>query len=116
MSRHGIALGKDDNCVIGFDPMLETLFFMTGKASRRTGEPVLWLGGDFREFLDPALLEGAIRERSGEDGFRIDPSVRESIRSEALRHFDALGSAGDLSAGEVEKIRRAIGARARLER
>lgn len=113
MSRHAIDLGKDDNCIIGFDPMMETLFFQSGEANAKTSEPYLWLGADSREFLDPSALEKAIRGRSGEAQFRIEPKLTETLRGEVSRHFNDLAESGRMSRQEVSGLLR--GARPRIE-
>lgn len=108
MSRHAISLGEDDNCVIGFDPMLETFFFQGG-LDEAGDEPLIWLGGDYREHLDLRRLEREIRERSGLGEFRLG-AVEATLRSEALGYFKALAQAGEMAANDLQEVRKALGA------
>ncbi len=82
MSRHEATLGDDDNCVIGFDPDRETLFFQSGDEDDE-GRPTIWLGHSRREFLSAAELVREVSLRSGkpfEPGDGLVGKLREEIR------------------------------------
>ncbi len=55
MSKYACSLYQDnvlidDNCIVGYDDMMETYFFQSGEENE-IGEPALWLGVKHKEFL-----------------------------------------------------------------
>ena len=68
MSRYACELydpsGKlfDDNCVIGYDEMINSFFFQSGEENEQ-GEPLIWLGKRPREFKTlTSLLKKFLRK------------------------------------------------------
>lgn len=62
MSLYFASLGADDNCVVGFDEDLQTLFFRSG--IERNDVPVHWFGTTPREFLKISALKDAVKEKT----------------------------------------------------
>ncbi len=103
MSRIDLTVGKDKECVAGFDPDLETFFFQSGKEDAR-GAPVHWIGYEPRAVLSLGGLEKGIRAAANQPGFTLPAPARKQLLHEASRHFDQLYKAGALSREENKAI------------
>lgn len=110
MSRIDIKVGRDDDCAVGFDPGLESLFFQSGRLDAR-GKPVHWIGYSPRQILSLPQLEGTIRELCDAPSFSLPPAAHRALLHEASRYFDQLHQAGALSRSENKTIQRQLVAR-----
>ena len=73
----------DDNCIIGYDESVRTYFFQSGEEDE-VGEPLLWLGYEYRQFRSISQLESTLKKH--DLSIEIEPGGREELEQFYVRH------------------------------
>ncbi len=94
----------DDNCIVGFDLLAKTFFFVSGREDR-AGNPRVWLGTAPGEFATLGELEMAMARAYAGQAVEFDRGTRRSLVGAALAEIDREEKAGFIAKTAADALR-----------